>query len=258
MARRLAALALPLVFLLCACAGPAAPAVSAPPATTQAPPATTAPTSETPPATTTATTEAPPTTTSAPPTTTTTEPPAIPVIEQRENGAWYIGNTVIVNKTYGLPPGWADGEDPAALAALDQMIAAAGADGIRLCVVGGGGFRSDEKQTTLYNNYVARSGRAAADTYSARPGHSEHQTGLAFDLNHAASSFEGTPAALWIEAHGAQYGFIIRFPKGKEAFTGFIYEPWHVRYVGQPLAAALTESGLCLEEYYGLTSEYQD
>ena len=102
------------------------------------------------------------------------------------------------------------------------------------------------------------SGRAAADTYSARPGHSEHQTGLAFDLNRAASSFEGTPAALWIEAHCAQYGFIVRFPKGKEAFTGFIYEPWHVRYVGQPLAQELTDSGLCLEEYYGLTSEYQE
>ena len=119
------------------------------------------------------------------------------------------------------------------------------------------GYRSYNFQLTLYNNYVKRDGATAADRYSARAGHSEHQTGLAFDINKANSSFAGSPEAVWLAANCYKYGFIIRYPEGKESITGYIYEPWHVRYLGVETATAVFNSGLCLEEYLVITSKYQ-
>ena len=136
------------------------------------------------------------------------------------------------------------------------MQAAALKDGLRLDICSG--FRSYSYQSTLYNNYVARDGKAAADTYSARPGHSEHQTGLAMDINMASSAFDNTPAAKWLAAHCAEYGFIIRYPQGKQDITGYKYESWHVRYLGKQLAKEVTDSGLTLEEFLCINSVYKN
>lgn len=118
------------------------------------------------------------------------------------------------------------------------------------------GFRSYSTQKSLYQKYVKRDGQAVADTYSARPGYSEHQTGFAFDINRASMSFEGTKEAVWLEQNAYKYGFIMRYPKGKESITGYQYEPWHYRYVGVERAQKLFSSGLTIEEYYGITSVY--
>ena len=116
------------------------------------------------------------------------------------------------------------------------------------------GFRSYEYQSELYNGYVASSGQEAADTFSARPGHSEHQTGLALDINVASTRahFENTPAFAWLKEHCAEYGFILRYDKGKEDVTGYRFEPWHYRYVGAEAAAAIMEQGVSYEEYLAL------
>ncbi|MDD6095029.1 MAG: D-alanyl-D-alanine carboxypeptidase family protein [Clostridia bacterium] len=169
-------------------------------------------------------------------------------------GATYIKGMLVVNKTYALPSDYNPGVDPTAQSALNQMISAAKSEGISLWIASG--FRSYDRQKTLYNNYVARDGKAEADRYSARPGHSEHQTGLAFDLNSLEQSFGETPEGKWIAANCWKYGFILRYPKDKEAQTGYMYEPWHVRYVGTENAKSIYNSGLCLEEYLGITSVY--
>jgi D-alanyl-D-alanine carboxypeptidase len=88
------------------------------------------------------------------------------------------------------------------------------------------------------------------DKVSARPGHSEHQTGLAVDINDLEESFEQTPEGKWLAANSFQYGYILRYPKGKEQITGYNYEPWHFRYVGLELARAIYSSGLTYDEYY--------
>ena len=167
----------------------------------------------------------------------------------------YIDGILIANKTYALPSTYNPGVDPVANEALQQMFAAAKAEGLDLFVRSG--FRSYQTQKSLYESYVKRDGQAAADRYSARAGHSEHQTGLAFDINKANSSFAGSPEAIWLAENCHKYGFIIRYPEGKEAITGYIYEPWHVRYLGVETATAVYNSGLCLEEYLGITSSYQ-
>lgn len=167
-----------------------------------------------------------------------------------------INGILVANKTYKLPATYNPGVDPAAQAAMDEMIAAAAADGISLFV--NSSFRSFEKQTTLYNNYVGRDGKEEADRYSARPGYSEHQSGLAFDLNSLEQSFGETREGIWLAQNCDRFGFIIRYPQDKEAVTGFMYEPWHVRYLGRETAEAVKASGLCLEEYLGIDSVYFD
>ena len=166
----------------------------------------------------------------------------------------YVDGILIANKTYGLPSDYNPGIDPDAQSALDSMISGAASEGISLWVVSG--FRSYGTQQTLYNNYVARDGQGAADRYSARPGHSEHQTGLAFDLNSLEQYFGETAEGKWLAAHCWEYGFIIRYPQGKEGITGYMYEPWHVRYLGTEVAERVYNSGLTLEEYLGITSVY--
>ena len=117
------------------------------------------------------------------------------------------------------------------------------------------GYRSYDYQTKLYNNYVDREGQAAADTYSARPGYSEHQTGLAFDILDSHGNLLDGPeyqdAIHWLHTHAHEYGFIVRFQPGKEAITGYQAEAWHLRYVGDK-ATAIYQSGLSLEEYFGV------
>ena len=101
-------------------------------------------------------------------------------------------------------------------------------------------------------------GKALADTYSARPGHSEHQSGLAIDINMADSAFDSSPEAKWLNDNAYKYGFILRYPKGKDNITGYMYESWHFRYVGTELANKLYNDGnwITLEEYFGIDSKY--
>ena len=121
----------------------------------------------------------------------------------------------------------------------------------------GSDFRDYAYQVKIYNNYndLYGSGKMA-DTFSARPGYSEHQTGLTIDCNTIDDAFGETAEAVWLAEHCADYGFIIRFPDGKENITGYQYEPWHIRYVGVDTAKEIMSQGLTLEEYLGVQSEY--
>lgn len=117
------------------------------------------------------------------------------------------------------------------------------------------GYRSYQTQVQLFNNYVERHGEDAANRYSARPGQSEHQTGLVMDVTSESvnlqldDAFGETTEGEWLSKHAHEFGFIIRYPKGKENVTGYIYEPWHIRYLGAELATEVYESGLTYEEY---------
>ena len=173
------------------------------------------------------------------------------------DGLTYVNGILIVNKTYSLPKDYNPGSlSVDAKNAFDEMQNAAKNDNIKLWIASG--YRSYSLQTNLYNSYVLKDGKTKADTYSARPGHSEHQTGFAMDLNIIDSSFEGTPEAIWIEKNCYKYGFIIRYPKGKEEITGYKYEPWHVRYLGKELAEKVYNTGKTLEEYLNITSKYSE
>ena len=108
-----------------------------------------------------------------------------------------------------------------------------------------------DTQRGLYNNYKNRDGEAAADTYSARPGHSEHQLGLAVDIRSRTLTSNLTDSDYkWMLENSYKYGFIVRYPKGKQHITQFIEEPWHLRYLGVELATKVKESGLTYDEYY--------
>ena len=178
-----------------------------------------------------------------------------------KNGITYIDGLIIANKTYSLPSTYAPGMNADVTAHANEMFAAAKAEGYNMW--NQSGFRSYDTQKRLYNNYVSRSGKAAADTYSARPGHSEHQTGLAFDVCATDrpcinSNFDNTAEAAWLSQNAYKYGFILRYPSGKSGVTGYKYESWHFRYVGVDLATKLYNGGnwITLEEYFGITSEY--
>lgn len=175
-----------------------------------------------------------------------------------KNGVTYIEGILIANKTYSLPSSYGSGLTKETLSAFEKMKSAAKKDGLTLYIASG--FRSYARQKTIYNNYVARDGKEEADTYSARAGYSEHQTGLAFDLNNVSSSFDNTKEAKWLSSNCYKYGFILRYPKGKENETGYIYESWHFRYVGEELAKKLYNDGnwITLESYFGITSKYND
>lgn len=172
------------------------------------------------------------------------------------DGITYFDGVMIANKTYTLPRSYNPGVQPEAMDAFYDMQAAAASEGISLWILSN--YRSYDDQEVIYNRYVAQDGRDAADTYSSRPGHSDHQTGYTFDLNSLEQDFQYDPAGQWLEKNCYKYGFIIRYPKGKDSSTGYMYEPWHVRYIGVDLATKVTESGLSLEEYFGITSQYQD
>ncbi|HZP55679.1 MAG TPA: M15 family metallopeptidase [Candidatus Saccharimonadales bacterium] len=140
--------------------------------------------------------------------------------------------------------------------ALGQLVDAGNNEGIHLMLTSG--YRSYSYQEQTYNGYVAQSGQAQADTYSARPGHSEHQTGLAADLEPTSHNceldqcFGDTPEGKWLVANAYKYGFIIRYPLGKDNLTGYQYEPWHVRYLGVGLATEIEKTGQTLEQFFGL------
>lgn len=170
------------------------------------------------------------------------------------NGVTYVNDILIVNKKIGLPADFNPGENRYARMKLNQMIKDAKKDKQSLVVRSG--YRSYQMQDKLYKEYKAQD--ANADTYSARPGHSEHQTGLAFDIGSVESardftiSFGDTTEGEWLAQNAHKYGFIIRYPEGKTHITGYQYEPWHVRYVGVKIAQEILNKKITLEEYIGL------
>jgi D-alanyl-D-alanine carboxypeptidase len=140
--------------------------------------------------------------------------------------------------------------------ALQQMFSEAAKENIHLMI--SSGYRSYVLQETVYGGYVASQGQQSADSSSAKPGHSEHQTGLAIDIEPADREcevqvcFADTPEGKWLAANSYKYGFIIRYQKNQENLTGYEYEPWHVRYVGVNLAQQIHQSGQTLEQFFGL------
>lgn len=139
---------------------------------------------------------------------------------------------------------------------LAAMFTAAEEEEIILVL--GSGYRSDEEQQEIYDDYVNRLGQEHADRISSKAGYSEHQTGLAVDIYtdddtyDLSDEFVNTDAGKWLSEHAYEYGFILRYPQGAEEITGFSYEPWHYRYVGREAAKEIHESGKCFEEYFGL------
>ena len=177
-----------------------------------------------------------------------------------KNGISTVNGVLIVNKTYSIPANYASGLDSKMLAAFNEMAAAAKEEkGYSLTIFSG--FRSHATQIAVYNGHVASKGKARADVVSARPGHSEHETGLTADINYADSSIEPPEEIVWMDENCWKYGFILRYPQGANEYTGYNYEPWHMRYIGdKELAETLYNNGewISLEEYFGLTSVYAE
>lgn len=196
---------------------------------------------------------------------------------REENGKQVVMNedsmTVIVNKDRSLPEGYEPDDlvepdvpfsfdEPhekrkmrkEAAEALEKLFAAAEADGIELRAVSG--YRSYDRQKSVYESHVATKGEEEASRISAVPGTSEHQTGLTIDVsspsvgNMLEQAFGETEEGKWLAENAPKYGFIIRYLQGREDITGYVYEPWHIRYVGEDLAPDIAESGLTLEEYF--------
>lgn len=180
---------------------------------------------------------------------------------------------IIANKKHKLPDGYEPSDltlltvptaygdvymKAEAAQAMSNMIAAANAEGVYPVVTTA--YRDYAFQETLYNGYVESDGVEAADTYSSRPGYSDHQTGLAADISCESNGyslnteFENTAEGQWLAQHAHEYGFVMRYPNGKEAVTGYTYEPWHFRYIGVEEATNLYNSdpNMTMEEYYGI------
>lgn len=184
--------------------------------------------------------------------------------------------TVYVNKEYALPKDYKPEHlvtpnvrfdityydertlmRPEAAKALEKLFTAAGKDGYEL--VGVSGYRSYNRQYTIFTNNIVTKGKKHTLMYSAVPGTSEHQTGLAIDVsskalhNKLSEDFASTPEGKWLAENSYRYGYIIRYPKDKAEITGYAYEPWHIRYVGKALANYLYTNKLTLDEYYKYT-----
>lgn len=143
---------------------------------------------------------------------------------------------------------------PEAAAALENLFEGAAQDGITLYATSG--YRSYSTQKAIFERKLERMDEKQANASVAKPGYSEHQTGLAMDIEGETTkgtglteAFGESPEGIWTAEHCAEYGFIIRYPKEKTNITGYIYEPWHLRYVGKEAAAEITELGVTFEEY---------
>lgn len=191
-----------------------------------------------------------------------------------KDGAYYIEGHLIVNKTYSLSSNFIPKNthkkitndmggickeciDNEAYEAWTLMKNDAAALNLNIWIQSG--YRSYEYQKDLYDSHVKNKGKTGADKVSARAGHSEHQSGLAFDLNSVSSAFKNTDEGKWVNNNCYLYGFIIRYPENSSDKTGYSYEPWHLRYVGKDLAGKLYNNGnwITMEEYFNLTSVYE-
>lgn len=179
----------------------------------------------------------------------------------------------LVNKEYSLPSDYEPNDlvvpdvsfnidyesekrymrEEAALA-LESLCQDALSEGLEIFAISG--YRSYERQQEIYENNLKTRGTTHTNQYSAKPGYSEHQTGLVMDVSCESEGFDlqesfgETPEGIWLAQNCAKYGFVIRYPEGKENITGYAYEPWHIRYLGVELATYLTENNLTLDEYY--------
>ena len=162
----------------------------------------------------------------------------------------YIKGVLVVNKTYTLPSNYNPGVNQEALQSFNNMKYQASLEGISLKIVSG--YRSYKTQEAIFARNANLYGEEVANTFSARAGQSEHQTGLAFDINSTREDFKYTAEAKWLANNCHKYGFIIRYPEGKQGKTGYIYEPWHIRYLGVQTATEIKNLGVCLEEYLGI------
>jgi len=173
-----------------------------------------------------------------------------------------LGKLMLVNKYYALANDFIPNElvsiapygqvklEREAAEAFKKLASDAKDEGYT--IVGISGYRSYQTQVTLYQRYVSKDGKQLADTYSARAGHSEHQTGLAIDVasnNPNILTFEQSKSFDWMLEHAHEYGFILRYPEGKEHITGYKYEPWHYRFVGLDIASELKKSSMTFDEY---------
>ena len=194
----------------------------------------------------------------------------------REDGRVMVADTdsilVLVNKNRNLPADFVpkdlvrvnalfpfDGDQPRmylrreAARALEELIAAARTRGLELYAISG--YRSYETQAAIFAANADKVGEETANMTSARAGQSEHQTGLAMDLTSPlvrfklVESFGATAEGVWLAENAHHFGFIVRYPKGKEHITGYSYEPWHVRYIGSEAANLIFSRGLTLEEH---------
>ena len=177
---------------------------------------------------------------------------------EMKNGLLYVDGLLMVNKTFGVPEDYGEDLDPSALEAYYKLYEGAWKDGIFVEIVTG--YRSYREQAQLYEYWseVAKEGK---DTMSAvKAGHSEHQTGLAMDINSMQYAFADSDAGRWLANNCQKYGFIMRYPEDKVNITGCAWEPWHIRYVGKDLAEKLYNGGqwITMEEYFGIPSRYMD
>jgi D-alanyl-D-alanine carboxypeptidase len=194
--------------------------------------------------------------------------PALSPQTKLKNAAAQTGNTAqLINKTHTLPPSYVPKDlvkvnaasyrtvylRKEAAQALATMFNAGKKAGVNLYC--SSGYRSYADQQKIFSNHMASMGRAKANAISSKAGQSEHQSGFAMDVTCRAMSgdlqerFIQTNEGKWLAAHAHEYGFIVRFPKGKEASTDYSYEPWHIRYLGKDLATKVNASGLSYEEY---------
>jgi D-alanyl-D-alanine carboxypeptidase len=205
-----------------------------------------------------------------------TEEPEEPFVPATEMDLDPSSITVFVNKEHSLPKKYIPENlvtvnvyfhllsydertmmRPEAAEALEQLFASAEEAGYKLSGVSG--YRSYTRQYNIFTNNILTKGKEHTLKYSAAPGTSEHQTGLAMDVSceslryDLSTSFSETPEGIWLSQNAYHYGYIIRYPKGKGDITGYAYEPWHIRYVGKGLAKYLYENDLTLEEYYKYT-----
>lgn len=173
------------------------------------------------------------------------------------NGQYYsvqgkYGDVIIVNKKYPISSDYAPGEIPEAASAFHRLLAEMVSLGYDISTTAYSGFRSYETQASLYQTYVANDSQENADRYSARPGHSEHQTGLAYDvLDSSGALLTEETASQWLAENAHRYGFIVRYPPDKEEMTGYMPESWHLRYIGLE-AVDIYQSGQTLEEYFNI------
>ncbi|SDN23135.1 D-alanyl-D-alanine carboxypeptidase [Paenibacillus sp. yr247] len=206
-----------------------------------------------------------------------TASPAVSAVPPKNGAIQVIAKpesvTALVNKQYSLPASYEPTDlvypeiafvfaekiekrkmRSIAASAIEKLFAGAEKDGIHLAGVSA--YRSYATQKSIFQRYVLKDGEEKAKMYSAVPGTSEHETGLAIDVTSsdgkcaAEDCFGGTKEANWLDKHAAEYGFIIRYPKGKSAITGYQYEPWHIRYVGVDVSKDLETKKLTMEEYY--------
>lgn len=165
-----------------------------------------------------------------------------------------VNGIPIANKTYPVPKDYNPRLDGEAFEAFERLRSDAAEEGFNIVFMSG--FRSYEEQQTVYKGW-AKKYDYEADRVSARPGHSEHQLGLAIDVNSVEFSFADTPEGIWLAENCWKYGFIIRYKEGTEDITGYMFEPWHIRYLGD-IAEEVHFSGLTLEEFLGIDSVYRD